>query len=102
MLPGIAGIAVFMLVLTLLNVFGALENAFGNGAGKYGVLGLCTMLVAGLFGLLRMKRFGWAMVCGGCILLSIGYFYARRPVEALLTLVFFLYLVRPEVRDRML
>ena len=56
MLPGVAGIAMFLLVLTLLNVFAALKNTFGVSYGKYGVLALCTILVAGLFGLLRMRR----------------------------------------------
>jgi hypothetical protein len=108
MLPGVAGIAMFLLFLTLINVFGALQNAFGVGAGKMGVLCLCTMLVAGLFGLLRMRRWGWAIVCGGCILLSCGYFYGYRMthgpfflVQGFFMLVFFLYLVRMEVRDRM-
>ncbi len=109
MLPGVAGIAMFLLFLTLVNVLGALQNAFGTGAGKYGVLGLCTMLGVGLFGLLRMRRFGWAMVAGACVVLTAGYFYGFRLthspgylVQGLLVLVFFLYLIRPDVRDRML
>lgn len=109
MLPGVAGIALFLLVLTLINVFAALRNTFGNSAIKYGVLALCTILVAGLFGLLRMRRWGYAIVLAGCLLLSASYFYvfsrvhqAPALVQGLFMLLFFLYLVRPEVRDRML
>ena len=109
MLPGVAGIAMFLLFLTLTNVFAALHNAFGNGRGKYGVLALCTMLVAGLFGLLRMRRWGWSLVLGGCLLLSAGYMYVftrvHQPfylVQGFFMLLFFLYMVRPEVRDRMI
>ena len=109
MLPGVAGIAVFLLLLTLLNVYSALRNVFGQGAIKYGVLALCTILVAGLFGLLKMKRWGHAIVMAGCLLLSASYFYvfsrvrqAPPLVQGLFMLLFFLYLVRPEVRDRML
>jgi hypothetical protein len=109
MLPGVAGIAMFLLFLTLVNVFAALQNAFGAGAGKYGVLAICTMLGVGLFGLLRMRRFGWAMVAGACVVLTAGYFYGFRLthspgflIQGLLVLVFFLYLIRPDVRDRML
>ena len=109
MLPGIAGIMLFLLFLTLANVYGALTNAFGTGRGKYGVLGLCSLLVIGLFGLLSMKRWGWAFTCAGCVLLSAGYFYVWRlthggffMVQGCFMLVFFLYLVRPEVRDRMI
>lgn len=109
MLPGIAGIAMFLLLLTLLNVFAALRNAFGTSAIKFGVLTLCTMLVAGIFGLLKMRTWGHAIVLAGCLLLSSSYFYlfsrTHSPfliVQGAFMLVFFLYLVRPEVRNRLL
>ncbi len=109
MLPGIAGIALFLLFVTLINVISALRGVAGTGALKYGVLSLCTLLLAGLFGLLRMKRWGHAIVLAGCLLLSAGYFYVFSRthvlpwlVEGFFAMVFFLYLVRPEVRDRML
>ena len=108
LLPGVAGIAIFLLVLTLLNVFGALSNAFGSGRGKLAVLALCTLLVAGIFGLLRMRRWGWALVLAGCLLLSLGDFYFFRVahqtfflVRGFFELAFFLYLSRAEVRDRL-
>ena len=108
MLPGIAGIALFLLFFTLINVFAALTGRFGTGSGKTGVLALATMLVIGLFGLLRMRRWGFAIVLAGSLLLSAGYFYIFRAthqlpamVQGLFMLLFFLYLVRPEVRDRM-
>jgi hypothetical protein len=34
MLPGVAGICMFMLVLTLINAFAALQGKFGDGRGK--------------------------------------------------------------------
>ena len=108
LLPGIAGIAMFMLVLTLINVFGALQGAFGTGSARYAILALCTLLAVGIFGLLRLRRWGWALVLAGCLMLSIGdaLFYARTHsgffmVRGLFGLLFFLYLVRPEVRERM-
>ncbi|ADW70533.1 hypothetical protein [Granulicella tundricola] len=108
LLPGIAGICIFMLVLTLLNVFGALSNAFGTGRGKYGILALCSLLVIGIFGLLRMRRWGWALVLAGCLLLSFGDFHFFKLAHSLFFLIrgffmllFFLYLVRSEVRDRL-
>ncbi len=109
MLPGIAGIALFLLVVTLLNVVAVLRGVAGAGAVRYGVLALCTLLLAGLYGMLRMRRWGHAIVLAGCLLLSAGYFYVFSRthvlpwvVEGFFALVFFLYLVRPEVRDRML
>ena len=109
MLPGIAGIALFLLFFTLLNVFAVFTGRFGVGAGKYTLLALSTLLCLGLFGLLRMRRWGFSIVLAGCLLLSAGYFYLFRIshampplVQGCFMLLFFLYLVRPEVRDRML
>jgi hypothetical protein len=109
MLPGVAGIAMFLLLVTLLNVVAVLRGVAGSGALKYGVLSLCTLLLAGVFGLLKMRRWGYSIVMAGCLLLSAGYFYVFSRthvfpymVEGFVALVFFLYLVRPEVRDRML
>ncbi len=106
MLPGIAGICMFMLLLTMLNVYGALLNRFGTGAAKYGVLALCTLLAGGILGLLRLRRWGWALVLGGCLLLAAGDFYLFHLshvgfflVRGLFALVFFLYLSRTEVRE---
>ena len=109
MLPGVAGIALFLLFFTLLNVFAVLTGRFGAGAGKYALLALSSLLCAGLFGLLRMRRWGFSIVLAGCLLLSAGYFYIFRLshampplVQGCFMLLFFLYLVRPEVRGRML
>lgn len=108
MLPGIAGICMFLLLVTMLNAFGAIRGAFGTGTAKYGVLGLCSLLVAGVFGLLRLQRWGWALVSVGCLLMSVGdmLFFTKMhvaffAVRAALEMVFFLYLSRTEVRHRL-
>ena len=108
MLPGVAGIGLFLLVVVMVNAFAALRGAFGTGSSKYGVLAICTLFAAGIFGLLRLRRWGWALVLGGCLTLSLGNFYVFQRmhafpflVQALFALVFFLYLVRPEVRERL-
>jgi lysylphosphatidylglycerol synthetase-like protein (DUF2156 family) len=108
MLPGVAGICMFMLVMTTLNAFAALRGTFGQGRGKYGVLAICTLLATGVFGLLRLKRWGWALVLAGCLTLFLGnMIYFRQThagpfvVQGLFALVFFLYLVRTEVRERL-
>ena len=108
LLPGVAGIAMFLLVLALLNTFAALKGIYGAGGGRYGVLAVCTLLVIGIFGLLRMRRWGWAIVTAGTLLLAIGYMFLFTrtyagpfAVQSLFGMVFFLYLVRPEVRDRL-
>jgi hypothetical protein len=108
MLPGIAGISMFMIFMTILNAFAALRGTFGANGPKYSVLAVCTLLAVGVFGLLRLKKWGWAIVTAGCLLLSSGdfYFFEKTKtgfflIRALLVLVFFLYLVRGSVRDRL-
>jgi drug/metabolite transporter (DMT)-like permease len=108
MLPGVAGICLFMVVLTTINAIAGLQGKFGAGSAKYGVLALCTLLAAGIFGLLRMRRWGWALVLGGCLTLCLGNLFVFEKTHAgpfllqgLFALVFFLYLVRTEVRDRL-
>jgi len=108
MLPGVAGICLFLLVVTMVNAFAALQGRFGTGSGKYGVLAICTLFAVGIFGLLRLYRWGWALVLAGCLTLSLGNFFVFTRVhalpflvQALFALLFFLYLVRPEVRERL-
>ena len=56
MLPGIAGIAMFMIFMTMLNAFAAARGSFGTGGAKYSILAICTLLVVGVFGLLPSPR----------------------------------------------
>ncbi len=108
LLPGVAAISLFMLFMALMNAFGAIHGMFRTPAADYSVLAVCSLLVVGVFGLLRMRRWGWALVLGGAIFLALGdllFFKMTRTtffaVRSVLELVFFLYLVRGEVRDRL-
>ncbi len=108
MLPGIAGICIFMVLLTMANVYAGLTGIYGHGAAKYAILFLCTLLTAGIFGLLRLAKWGWALVTAGCLLLAAGYFYVYSKthigfylIQGLFSLLFFLYLARPETRERL-
>jgi hypothetical protein len=108
MLPGMALIGMYLLVLAMLNAFAAARGSFGAGGAKYSILGICTLLVVGVFGLLRLLRWGWAIVSAGCVLMAAGYFYgfhrthiAPYIIQGLFALVFFLYLSRTEVRERL-
>lgn len=108
MLPGMALISMYLLVLAMLNAFAALRGAFGGGAAKFSVFGICSLLVVGIFGLLKLTRWGWSIVSAGCLLMAAGYFYgfhqthiAPYIVQGAFALVFFLYLSRTEVRERL-
>lgn len=108
MLPGIAAICMFMVFMTMVNVYAALTGVYGAGVAKYGVLALCTLLAAGIFGLLRLRKWGWALVTAGCLLFAAGYLYYFSKthvgfflIQGLFGLVFFLYLARQETRFRL-
>src|ERR1700757_4680493 len=62
MLPGMALIGMYLLVLAMLNAFAAASGSFGTGGAKYSILGICSLLAVGVFGLLRLRRWGWAIV----------------------------------------
>lgn len=108
MLPGMALIALYLLVLAMVNAFAAAAGKYGLGPAKYSILSICTLLVIGIFGMLKLLRWGWAIVTAGCLLMAAGYFYgfhrthiAPYIIQGLFALVFFLYLSRTEVRDRL-
>jgi len=104
MLPGIAGICIYMLVVALVGVFGALRGAYPPLVA----LPVCTMIAIGVFGLMRLRRWGWALVTAGSLLMSAMYGWMAKSmgqprfwVMAALDLCFFLYLVRQETRERL-
>jgi hypothetical protein len=108
MLPGVAGICMFLIFMTMINVYAGLSGAYGGGTAKYAILTLCTLLAVGIFGLLRLKKWGWSLVIAGCLLLSAGdfFFYAKSHtmfflIRGLFGLIFFLYLSRQETRERL-
>ncbi len=108
MLPGMAMIGLYLLIISMVSAFEAARNVFGAGSAKYAILSLCTLLIVGVYGLLRLRRWGWAVVNAGCLLMAAGYFYgfhrahlAPYVVQGLFALVFFFYLSRPEVRERL-
>ena len=103
LLPAMAGIALYMFVLAGVVGFGAATGRFPKL-----FLILCVLFVAAAVGLIRLYRWGWALTSAASFLLmSYGiwaYIHMRLAaalVMSFLNLVFFLYLVRPEVRDRL-
>ncbi len=102
-LPGMAAISLWMLALSLLGVAGVWTHHYPTG-----VLVLSSALAAAGLGLIRMRRWGWAL-CLGAVFLCMCFgcyslFRFHQPqwvVMAAINLVFFLYLVRPEVTGRL-
>jgi hypothetical protein len=106
-LPGMAAISLWMLGLALVGVSGVLTGHFPGGA-RIGILILCSVFAVAGLGLLRLRRWGWALclgaaflsMCFGCYSLF-RFHQAQWVVMAVINLVFFLYLVRPEVVGRL-
>ena len=108
MLPGMAMIAIFMLFVSLANAVNVIvHRAQFRTSALYAILFVATMILIGVFGFLRLKRWGWALLLGGCFFYSLGnvllFYQTRLPgylLPAAFSLVFFLYLVRTEIRER--
>lgn len=108
MLPGMAMIAIFMLFVSMANAINVIvhREQFRTSA-LYAILAVATMILIGVFGFLRLRRWGWAMLLGGCFFYSLGnvtlFYQSHAPgylLPAAFSMVFFLYLVRTEIRER--
>jgi hypothetical protein len=103
-LPGLAAVSLYLLLLAGVIVMGVVDGR------HYPLLFLvfaACFLAAGA-GLLLLLRWAWAMALGAVFLLAAYnlWIFASQHlgaglVQGLLNLVFFLYMVRPEVRERL-
>ena len=102
-LPGLLAIAFYLLLLSVVIVIGVVG---GHYPPFFLVLPVFLLTACG--GLLMLFRWAWAMAMAAVLLLS-GYnlwIFARMHmitalIQGLLNLVFFLYLARPEVREKL-
>jgi hypothetical protein len=102
-LPGMAAIALWMFLLALVGLVGITTHKL-----PLIYLVLCVAFAAAGNGLLARRRWGWAMTMAAAILSATWAmwvtFKTHQPLElamAVVNLVLFLYLVRPEVRARL-
>lgn len=102
-LPGLAAIALYMLVLSGINVVGVV-----NGYVRPPYLFFSAAFIAAGLGLLLLFRWAWTLALAAVVLLMglfLWKFSAQHDpasiAQGLLNMVFFLYLVRPEVRTRL-
>jgi uncharacterized membrane protein (DUF2068 family) len=102
LLPGMAVISLWMLAQCGLGLIGVIFHKLPPA-----VMVICLMFAIAANGLLKLKRWGWALTLGAAFLsMSYGAFMLFRfhqlPMIVMVTvnLVFFLYLIRPEVLER--
>lgn len=103
-LPGLAAISLYLLVLAGVIVVGVVAGRHYSPL----LLILAAAFIAASAGLLLRLRWAWAMALGAVTLLAaydLWFFVSQHQppalVQGLLNLVFFLYLVRPEVRGKL-
>jgi hypothetical protein len=103
MLPAIIALGFYMLMVAAGISYGVVT---GNVPRIF--LIVSALFVAASFGLLRLFRWAWALTLAGTLSLMMWYFwifYSTKQgmsiVMGILNLVFFFYLVRPDVRSRL-
>jgi hypothetical protein len=98
-----AAVSLWMILLCGIGVFGVIRHQLPSF-----VLVLCAFFAAASSGLLRQRRWGWALslaaaflsMCYGAYML-VRFHQPQLIVMILVNLVFFLYLVRPQVIERL-
>jgi hypothetical protein len=103
-LPGLGAIALYLLVLSGVIILGVV------GGGHYPKIFLIfsAVFLAASAGLMLLLRWAWALALTAVLLLGCYHFwifasFRQGPslVQGLLNLVFFLYMIRSEVRERL-
>jgi len=102
LLPGMAVIALWMLAQCGIGLIGVILHRLPVGA-----MVMCLMFALAANGLLKLKRWGWALTLGAaflsmCYAAFVLFRFHQLPMIVMLTvnLIFFLYLIRPEVLER--
>jgi signal transduction histidine kinase len=102
-LPSLAAISLYMMVLAGINVLGV-----AAGQTPPAFLVFSALFIAAGLGLLLVLRWAWALTLAAVVLLVAMFLWKFAAshdfpvaVQGLLNLVFFLYLVRIEVREKL-
>lgn len=103
LLPGLIAISLYMLVLACINILGV-----ASGHTRPATLIFSALFIAAAMGLLMLLRWAWALTLAAMVLLVALFLWRFAAVhefpfaiQGLLNLVFFLYLVRAEVREKL-
>lgn len=101
--PGLAAISLYMIVLAIINILGVASSQI-----RPALLIFSALFIAAALGLLMLLRWAWALALAAMVLLVALYLWRFAAshdfpyaIQGLLNLVFFLYLVRTEVREKL-
>jgi hypothetical protein len=102
-LPALAAISLYMVILAVVDVVGVVGGQF-----RPIYLVVAALFLAAAGGLLLLFRWAWSLTLAAVILLAGLFFFKfyfdqQLPfvIQGLMNLIFFLYLVRPEVREKL-
>lgn len=102
-LPGLAAVSLYMMVLAGINILGV-----AAGQRPWAFLIFSALFFAAGCGLLLALRWAWSLTLAAVVLLAGLFFWKFAAshdfpyvIQGLLNLVFFLYLLRTEVRERL-
>jgi hypothetical protein len=103
-LPGLAAIALYMFLLAVVIIFGVVSGRHYPPV----FLIFAALFFTASSGLLMLFRWAWAMTLSAVLLLAgynmwiaVSLHQAPAIIQSLLNFIFFLYLVRPEVREKL-
>jgi hypothetical protein len=103
LLPGLVAVSLYMMVLAGINILGV-----ASGQIRPAFLVFSALFIAAGLGLLMLLRWAWALTLAAMVLLVALFLWKFAAshdfpyaVQGLLNLVFFLYLVRTEVREKL-
>ena len=103
LLPGLAAMSLYMMLLAGINIVGVV-----TGQARPAYLVFSAVFIAAGLGLVMLFRWAWALTLAAVVLLAALFlwrFAAGHEIpfilQGLLNMVFFLYLVRPEVREKL-
>jgi hypothetical protein len=102
-LPGLIAISLYMFVLAGINILGV-----AGGQARPAYLVFSALFIAAALGLPMLLRWAWALTLAAMALLVALFLWKFAAshafpfaIQGLLNLVFFLYLVRVEVREKL-
>jgi len=101
--PGLLAIGLYMMLLA-----GVICHDVAAGHASPFYLVFSVFFIAGALGLMFLLRWGWALTLAAVALMSAFFFWAYSTqksdsalIQGLLNLVFFLYLIRADLREKM-